>query len=182
MESLKILALTGSLRQASYNTAALIALEKLAPEHVDVMLYEGIGELPLFNPDLEGQAIPAFDDLRGALAESHGLIIASPEYAHGISGVLKNALDWLVSGEEFVNMPVALINTSPRARHAQAALREVIKTMSGNIIEKACVSLPLLGSNLDGNGIVNEQALCALLKSGLSEFCASIRRLNNKGA
>ena len=177
MKRIKILALSGSLRKASYNTAALEALKKLAADNVDIVVYKGLGNLPLFNPDLEGQPIPAFDELRSVLAKSHGLIIASPEYAHGISGVMKNALDWLVSGEEFVYMPVALINTSPRASHAQAALREVVKTMSGNIIEKACVSIPLLSSNLDADGIVNDQAISASLKSSLIDFCTEIEKL-----
>ena len=178
MKRIKILALSGSLRKASYNTAALEALKKLAPDDVEIVVHKELGNLPLFNPDLEGQIIPALDELRSALAKSHGLIIASPEYAHGISGVMKNALDWLVSGEEFVYMPVAFINTSPRASHAQVALREVVKTMSGNIIEKACISIPLLSSNLDADGIVNDQAISTLLKSSLMDFCAEIERLS----
>ena len=135
MKKLKILALSGSLRKASYNTALIHALSKLAPEGVEIIPFEGIGNLPLFNPDLETQNITPVTRLCEVLEKSDGLIIASPEYAHGISGVLKNALDWLVAGEEFVNMPVALLNTSPRASHAQKALREVIKTMSGDICE-----------------------------------------------
>ena len=180
MERINIVALSGSLRQASYNTAVITALKELAPENVDIVIYKGMGELPLFNPDIEGQAIPAFDDLRYILAESHGLIIASPEYAHGISGVMKNALDWLVSGEEFVNMPVALINTSPRASHAQNALREVIKTMSGIIIEKASVSIQLLGSDFNASDILREQKLSSLLKSSLDEFCKAIAEIKSK--
>ena len=180
MERIRIVALSGSLRRASYNTAVVTALKQLAPENVDLMIYKGIGELPLFNPDIEGQAIPALDDLRRILLESDGLLIASPEYAHGISGVLKNALDWLVSGEEFVNKPVVLINTSPRASYAQNALREVITTMSGIIIEKACISIQLLGSNLDAAGIVNEPNMRSLLKVSLEEFCKSITEINHK--
>ena len=182
MEHIKILALSGSLRQASYNMAALEALNKLAPDSMEVVVYKSLGSLPLFNPDLEGQVIPAIDELRNALSESSGLMIASPEYAHGISGVLKNALDWLVSGEEFIYMPVALINTSPRATHAQAALREVVKTMSGNIIEKACISIPLLSSNLDADGIVNDKAISAALKSSLNHFCSEIIELQYNNA
>ena len=182
MEHIKILALSGSLRQASYNMAALEALNKLVPDNVEVVVYKSLGSLPLFNPDLEGQVIPAIDELRNALSDSSGLMIASPEYAHGISGVLKNALDWLVSGEEFIYMPVVLINTSPRATHAQAALREVVKTMSGNIIEKACISIPLLSSNLDADGIVNDKAISAALKSSLNHFCSEIIELQYNNA
>ena len=108
MESLNILALSGSLRKASYNTAAISALKVLAPRYVEIVLGE-IGDLPLFNPDLENEFIPSLEKLKQQLNESSGLIIATPEYAHGISGPLKNALDWLVSGVEFPYKPIMLI-------------------------------------------------------------------------
>lgn len=170
-----ILGLSGSLRKQSYNTYALEALSQLAPEGVEVSIFYGIRDLPLFNPDLEGEPVPAVVSLKSALQSASGLIIASPEYAHGISGVMKNALDWLVSGEEFVCMPVMLVNTSPRAFHAQASLREVITTMSGDIIEEACLSIPLLGSKLDAEGILLDKALKSVLESHLQAFCAVIR-------
>ena len=176
MENLKLLALSGSLRKSSYNTAAIQALKILAPDHAKITI-GNIGDLPLFNPDREGEYIPALKQLRSALKKSDGLIIASPEYAHGISGPLKNALDWLVSGEEFPYLPIMLINTSPRASHAQAALREVLTTMSGNIIENLSVSIPLLGSELETNGIVANQEMATTLRAGLHEFCQAIEAL-----
>ena len=60
------------------------------------------------------------------------LVIAAPEYAHGPPGALKNALDWLVASETFAGKPTALLNTSPRAFHAQASLREILSTMAAN--------------------------------------------------
>jgi NAD(P)H-dependent FMN reductase len=167
MKNIRILCLSGSLRKASYNTAALRAAQTLAPPDVHLALFESLGNLPLFNPDLDGQALPVVDDLRRQLNNSDGLLIASPEYAHGISGVLKNALDWLVSGDEFPYMPVALINTSPRASHAQAALREVIRTMSGQLIEQASVALPLLGSNYAMTDIVNHPEMSRQLATAI---------------
>ena len=128
MESIKLLALSGSLRKASYNTAAIVALKVLAPNYIEITVEE-IRNLPLFNPDSEDENIPALDKLKSSLNEAAGLIIATPEYAHGISGPLKNALDWLVSGAEFPYKPIMLINTSPRASHAQEALKEVLITM-----------------------------------------------------
>lgn len=173
MNLINILALSGSLRAASYNTAVIKALQRLTPPHVHITLGD-IGGLPLFNPDREGEHIPTLAMLNAQLRKSHGLIIASPEYAHGISGVMKNALDWLVGGVDFPNKPIMLVNTSPRATHAQASLREILRTMSGNVIENACVSVPLLGSELDADGILTNKALCDSLFTGLDQLCHAV--------
>ncbi|MGZ5077900.1 MAG: NADPH-dependent FMN reductase, partial [Methylobacter sp.] len=87
------LAISGSLRAASLNSALLRAVVALAPSAVCVELYTGLGNLPLFNPDLEIAGSPAATDFYAHLVEAAGVIIASPEYAHGVTGVMKNALD-----------------------------------------------------------------------------------------
>ena len=176
---IRILAIAGSLRGTSYNRAALDALQLLAPASVVIDIFERMAQLPLFNPDLEGQLPAPVQVLKTAVANADGLILASPEYAHGISGVMKNALDWLVSGEEFVNLPVALINTSPRATHAQAALREVVTTMSGVMVEAGSVAIPLLGSGLDARGIMEDPLLSAQLKNALQGFGDEIIRIKS---
>jgi len=154
----------------------LEAIRELAPDHVVVDVYKKLGELPLFNPDLDEENVAVFQNLKQHLVESQGLIIACPEYAHGISGVLKNALDWLVAVEAFVDMPVVLLNASPRASHAQAALKEVVTTMSGCLIENACISVPLLGSCLDAKGIILHQDIAASLSLSLVNFCCAIEK------
>lgn len=174
MEKIRVLALSGSLRKASYNSAAIKALQLLAPVNIEVMI-GSIAGLPLFNPDREGENIPTVSELARSLRLSDGLIIASPEYAHGISGPMKNALDWLVSGVEFPYKPIMLINTSPRASHAQEALKEVLKTMSGTIIEESCVSIPLLSSELDADGIIENKDISGILKTGLKELLLGIQ-------
>jgi len=176
MDRLKLLALSGSLRQASYNTAALKALKFLVSSHIKITVGD-IRSLPLFNPDLENQHNSAFEKLKLSLRESDGLIISSPEYAHGISGSMKNALDWLVSGEEFPDKPIMLINTSPRATYGQEALKEVLKTMSGNIIENSSVAIPLLGSHLDSSGIIESKEMSEILITGVNKFCKEIKAL-----
>jgi len=180
MDQIKILAISGSLRKASYNTALVNTLNDLSPANVQISVYQELSNLPLFNPDLEHNLPEVVIKLKHALGESDGLIISSPEYAHGITGVLKNALDWLVSGEEFVYMPVALFNTSPRASHAQVALREVVKTMSGSIIESACMDILLLGSNLDTGGILKKESMTSLIKSKLMKFSLAIEQFNRQ--
>ncbi len=115
--------------------------------------------------------------MRENLKLCEGLIIASPEYAHGISGPLKNTLDWLVSGEEFPNKPIMIINTSPRASIALESLREVLTTMSGTIIHNSCVAVQLLGSELDFTGIVEDPVISRALLIGLKDFRSEIENL-----
>jgi len=181
MAELSLLALSGSLRSKSYNTAAIQALQVLAPERVEITI-GNIEALPLFNPDREDEDIAAVVALKSALKKADGLIIASPEYAHGISGPMKNALDWLVSGEEFPYIPIMLINTSPRAQHAMDALREVLLTMSGKLVEESYVSIPLLGSHLDADGILADLNIANALRDGLSKFCQEIELMNQYGS
>ncbi|MGM9513972.1 NADPH-dependent FMN reductase [Roseateles sp. DB2] len=140
---MKLLAIPGSLRQSSINAACCRALAQLAPGQV--LVSEHPGRLPLFNPDLEAALPDSVRDWREAVQAADVLLIASPEYAHGISGVMKNALDWLVSFEGFVDKPVVLVNTSPRAHHAFESLQEVLCTMNARLLRQACLSLPLLG-------------------------------------
>ena len=170
----RILAISGSLRRSSSNTALLGAAVRLAPRGVKITLYDGLAELPHFNPDLEGSEPPAVLDFRAQIAISDGVLISSPEYAHGVPGALKNALDWIVGSGELVNKPVALLSASPRATHAQASLLETIRVMSADVIEKAFVTIPLLGKNLDEFGIAADPELSRLLLRAITEFTRAI--------
>jgi chromate reductase, NAD(P)H dehydrogenase (quinone) len=148
-----VLALCGSLRAASTNLALLRAASRLAPAGVTVEIQEDLGSLTLFNPDLESAPPMGVLRLRDGIARSNALLIASPEYAHGVTGVIKNALDWLVSFEAFADKPVAIFNASPRSVHADASLREILITMSANLIVKACLALPLRGTGATADSI-----------------------------
>jgi chromate reductase, NAD(P)H dehydrogenase (quinone) len=98
----------------------------------------------------------------------------TPEYARGVAGVMKNALDWLVSSLEFPDKPVALINASQRATSADAHLRLTLTTMSARLVEAASITLPLLGRSLDADGIVSDDALSAQLRAALDCFAHAI--------
>lgn len=175
MAIIRILAMTGSLRQESSNTTLLRAMAALAPEHIKIDLYQDIGELPFFNPDLDEAKQPTVIHLKNKLRLSDGLIIASPEYAHGMTGVLKNALDWLVSSEEFINKPIALLNASSRATHAHAALTEVVKTMSGQIVDAASLTIPITpGKTLNKAEIISDPKLSGLIHTVIEEFAKSL--------
>jgi NAD(P)H-dependent FMN reductase len=171
----RLLAISGSLRAVSSNTSLLRAAALLAPEGVEVTLYGGLGELPHFNPDLEACEPAAVTALRAQVRQADGLLISSPEYAHGVPGSLKNALDWLVGGEEFVGKPVALFNASPRAVHAQASLRETIATMSGVLVEEASIAVDLLARKLDAEAIAAQPDLAGAVRAALAAFARRLR-------
>ncbi|PPD50941.1 MAG: hypothetical protein CTY16_00715 [Methylobacter sp.] len=162
-KKLRILALSGSLRAASLNTLVLRTLANIAPEAIDVLVYPCLGHLPLFNPDLEEPLPEPVADLKNHIIAADVLIIASPEYAHGVTGVIKNALDWMVGNESFANKPVALLNVSGRAVHAYAALREIVGMMSANIIDDASLTIPLYGKQLtEAEVLANPQTVLDL--------------------
>lgn len=164
---MKILAISGSLRAASHNTALLRAAARLVPADISIELYRDLGSLPLFNPDLEVDAPEVVVRLRDKLVAADAVLIASPEYAHGVTGAIKNALDWMVGSEAFVNKPVALLNASPRAVHAQAALHETLTVMSARLIEDACIILPILGSGLGEEGMIADAEISKALRVAL---------------
>lgn len=123
-DRIRVLALSGSLRAASTNASLLLAASLLAPANTQIELYPGIGGLPHFNPDLDtsDQDNPPqiVREFRETVDRADGLLISCPEYARGIPGSFKNALDWLVGSPTFFDKPVALLNASPRAREMDA--------------------------------------------------------------
>jgi NAD(P)H-dependent FMN reductase len=143
---MKLLGISGSLRRVSTNTALLRALRNNAPEGVTLDISDLIGELPIFNPDREGKLTPPVVEAFGrSIREADGLIIACPEYAHGIPGGLKNALDWMVSRDEIPDKPALLVRASTRSDLALGALQEVLRTMSLKLKPEIGYSVHLLG-------------------------------------
>ena len=177
-KSMRTLAISGSLRRASTNTAALEALAQLAPEGVKVRLYRDLEKLRLFNPDdaIEDKPKPEpVETLRTLVDGSDALVIAAPEYAHGLPGALKNALDWLVASETFAGKPSALLNTSPRAFHAQAYLREILSTMAARLIPEAFVSISLTGKAVTADDILADTVCSRRLTESLEALIAATR-------
>lgn len=172
---MQILAISGSLRAASSNTILLNAAAALAPENVEVIVYRGLADLPPFNPDLDNEpAPPAVTGFRAQLRRSSGVVISSPEYAHGVPGVLKNALDWLVASGEFYEKPVALFSASPRATFAQASLMETLKVMTARLVVEASITVSLLGKNHDESGVVSDPSMSRAIRSALVAFANAI--------
>jgi chromate reductase, NAD(P)H dehydrogenase (quinone) len=175
---MRMLAISGSLRRASTNTAALEALARLAPEGVKVLVYRDLASLPPFNPDddIEDKPKPEpVETLRALVDGSDTLVIAAPEYAHGLPGALKNALDWLVASETFAGKPTALLNTSPRAFHAQASLREILSTMAARLIPEAFVAISLTGKSVTAADVLADPTCAARLAESLAALVAAAK-------
>jgi chromate reductase len=175
VRSINILAISGSLRAASVNSAVLRCARKVAPEPIRLTLFDAIGDMPHFNPDLDHDAVAHSVKLfRQQLMAADGVLIACPEYAHGVPGAMKNALDWVVASGELTNKPVALINAAPRASLAQASLSETLSVMSAKLIDSAQLTLPIAIKNITEAQIMANPELCQMLNNALLAFVTAI--------
>lgn len=154
----RVLCLCGSLRRVSSNRAALEAARQLAPASLQLAMYDGLAALPLFNPDDERDPLPAAVlALREAVGQADALLVACPEYAHGVPGAFKNLLDWLVGSLEFPGKPMLLLNASARGSgHAQEALAEILRTMAAQLLSTQPMPVALPGA-----GCTVEQVLAS---------------------
>ena len=162
---MKILALSGSLRANSYNTSIVKHLQTLN-KHVEI--YNGLGKLPLFNPDLdihtleEDNSPKSVVEFRAKVRDADVFIISTPEYAHQIPGVLKNALDWLVSSDAIVAKSTVVISASTSAMggdKAHAQLVALLKVISQNVLEDASLIVARVNKKIDDAGNVVDDSL-----------------------
>jgi chromate reductase, NAD(P)H dehydrogenase (quinone) len=173
--SFRVLAISGSLRARSSNTSLLRLAIDLAPEGVEIVMYDGLASLPHFNPDDDVDVPPApVLDLRKQVGDADGLLFCSPEYAHGVPGSLKNALDWLVASVELPHKPVALLNASPWATHAQASLVETLTVMSTHIVHEACATIPVARGDVAADGSIASEEIRSALRGALDAFVRGI--------
>ena len=173
-----IVAISGSLRRASTNAALLRAAARVAPAGVEVVHYEGLASLPHFNPDLdaaESTPAPAVAELRALLASADGLVISSPEYAHGVPGSLKNALDWMVSSNELHDKPIVLINASGTGgEKVNALLTDTLQMMEGRVLAEASILTPFARQKLDAEGNVVDEEFLGRLRASMETLAAAV--------
>ncbi len=175
---MRVLAVCGSLRAGSSNGALLAAAAAVAPPGVEVVLYDGLGALPPFNPDLDREAddprLPAaVRDLRARVAAADALVVSSPEYAHGVAGAFKNLLDWLVGGSGLPGKPVAQLHATGRADHAPAQTAETLRTMSARLVDGASATVEVAGR--PAAALAADPAAAGVLRSALAALAAAAR-------
>ena len=181
-EMTRVLALSGSLRNGSFNTALLRAAQELAPLGLEIAIFD-LKDIPLYNADIEAAGDPPqVALLKAAVRSADGLLIATPEYNHGPSGVLKNAIDWASRDRghwSLTGKPTTLIGAggfSGTAR-AQQQLETVLTETRALVMVKPGVLVPLASEKFDGDGRLVDQQTRAVLREHLDAFSDWIARL-----
>ena len=171
----KIVAFSGSLRSGSSNHAILQFLKRLSPPGLEFIIYDGLAQLPHFDPGLDGDEPPAaVVELRKLITEADAVIICTPEYAYGVPGSLKNALDWTVSGGSLVDKPLSLITASTGGENAHAALLLILGALSANLIKDATLLISFIRSKMDADGNITDQATAEKLREGFDVFLSVV--------
>ncbi len=156
----RVVTLCGSLREGSVNAAVLDTARQLAPAGIAVDSYDGMRELPAFDPDDDRDPLPGpVALLRDLIADADALLVCTPEYAGALPGAFKNLLDWTVGAPDMDRKPVAWINASGPAAptggaDAHESLRKVLGYLNAEIVEDACVRIPVLRSMIGEDGSV----------------------------
>ena len=173
----QLVAISGSLRTRSSTTAILRTASTVAPPEVAFEVYEGLGGLPHFNPDFDTEESippPTVAELRARLSRADGLLICTPEYAHGMPGSLKNGLDWLVSTVALVDKPVVAIAASPSGgAHAYAQLIETLTVMSWRVLIAGSMHLQFSHGLLDPHGEISDPTLVERLRHSVEVLAAA---------
>jgi chromate reductase, NAD(P)H dehydrogenase (quinone) len=177
----RVLAVSGSLRRGSHNTRLLEAASALAPEGVEVVLLEGLREVPPYDEDLDGDAPPAaVAALRAAVGEADCVLFATPEYNASVPGQLKNAIDWLSRPRltcALWGRPAAVVGASTGrfgAVWAQEELRKILRTAGARVVDGG-VSVPAAAEAFRPDGGLADEALAEELRALLARLHAEAR-------
>lgn len=175
-----VFAFSGSPRPDSAIGHLLRAAADAAPAGVQFIFYENVLSLPLFSPDLDGPSNSAplsVAQLRQQLAAAAAVLIATPEYAYGMPGSLKNALDWLVSAGSFYGKPTGVLSASPSetgGERARAGPLLTLEALGAAVVLAVSFPVPFARARLDAAGAVTDAALGAQLQAALRALTAAV--------
>ena len=158
-EPVRVLLVSGSTRAGSGNTAALVTAAAVAPGGVMPVLYEGLAQLPAFNPDDDGDRLPReVAELREDIAVADAVLFCTPEYAGTLPGSFKNLLDWTVGGGQLYGKPAAWINVAVpgRGQGAEDALAAVLGYVGADVVEAACRRIPVDRAAVSQDGTISD--------------------------
>ncbi len=154
------------------------AIATLSPDRIQISICESIGNLPHFNPELDRDlALAPVQSWRTQLKEADAVLFCTPEYAHGVPGVLKNALDWLVSSGEFMHKPTAVVSASPSidgGEKANASLVQTLTVMMANLTTGSTLCVPAIAAKLNAQGKIVDPDLTISLQFLLNNLVETI--------
>lgn len=157
---MNILTICGSTRKGSTNELLIDIIADMYRSSTEFVRFEGLSDLPHFNPDLDTETPPpAVAAFRQQLRAADGILVCTPEYAMGVPGSLKNALDWVVSSMEFSGKPVALITASSMGEQAHQSLIRTLLVIESDMPESSRLLIPFVKSKVRNGKIVDEQTL-----------------------
>jgi NAD(P)H-dependent FMN reductase len=166
-----IFAISGSLREGSSNHEILRLLGKMMPSTISYLIYDGIRDIPAFDPGIDNDIPPApVSGLREKLSQADGIIISTPEYAFGVPGALKNALDWTVSSGSFSGKPTALITASTGGENAHEAMIKILGALDAKLSSKTTLLIQFVRSKMDANGNITDIDTTQKLQTLLEAF------------
>ena len=171
----KILAIPGSLRAGSSSNLILKTIISVAAPGIQVEVYDGLGNLPHFNDPPEEPVAVA--ELKQKIREADAILICTPEYAFGIPGSLKNALDWTVGTGEFVDKPVGLITASSQGEKGHSAMLLVLSAISARLIGDATLLISSVRSKIGPDGTVKDKELLSLLTKVVPSLVGESRKI-----
>ena len=171
-----IFAIPGSLRSGSSNHAVLNFLKKLASPDIAFTIYDRLADIPPFDPGNDHESPhEAVSELRSFIINADAVIICTPEYAYGIPGQLKNALDWTVSSGSFTGKLTALITASTGGENAHEALKKVLGAIDASRPEEATLLISFIRSKMDGSGNITDEHTTESLKAVLATVINAIK-------
>jgi len=178
-DTTRLLLVSGSSRKGSTNEAALTTLRALAAARgVEATLFQEMTRLPHFNPDDDGDCLaPVVEELRWTIGDADAVVFSAPEYAGALPGSFKNLLDWTVGGAEMYGKPVAWINVAPEGRGdaAQASLATVLGYLGTDVVESACLRIPVARDAVDARGVIADDGIRGRLSDVLESLLAHLR-------
>lgn len=167
----KIIAISGSIRASSTNLNLIKAIAELTKDIFDITIYNSIAEIPHFNPDLDTENPPAkVTEFRNELKKHDGILICTPEYAMGVPGTLKNAIDWTVSSMEFSHKPTALITASSVGQKGHESLLETLKIIEAKITNTTQLLIPFAKTRISNDCKITDEKTLQEVNSLIREF------------
>lgn len=167
----KVLAISGSIRSQSTNLNYIKAIGELSADIFSIEIFERLLDIPAFNPDDDGDDPPAVvTDFRNQLRNADGILICTPEYAMGVPGSLKNAIDWTVSSMEFSHKPVALITASLSGLKGHAALLETLHVIEAKITADTGLIISFAKTKISADCTITDEAVSAAVKKLIEAF------------